>query len=203
MISQQQITAVVLAGGQARRMGGQDKGLLMYQDQTFIQHLVNDLKPQVGQIIINANRHQQQYADLTRCPVIEDHFGDFAGPLAGMLTGLQTIKTPYILFMPCDVPHIPDFLVTRLAEKLTQSQAMISTVYDGQRTQYLFALMRCEVQESLQTYLQQNRHQVRAWYQQQHVVEVDFSDCPQFFVNINTPEDLQKCLTLNNFGHAE
>ncbi|WP_353572008.1 molybdenum cofactor guanylyltransferase MobA [Candidatus Albibeggiatoa sp. nov. BB20] len=190
-IAPQDITAVILAGGQARRMKGRDKGLLIYQGQTFVKHLVNRLKPQVNQIIINANRHQQQYADLTQCPVVNDSFGHFAGPLAGMLTGLQTAKTPYVLFVPCDVPYLPDFLVSRLSQHLIDCDASISMVQDGQRTQYLFALMQRHLQNNLHIYLQQNHHQVQAWYRQQQVVEVDFSDCPQFFVNINTPEDLQ------------
>lgn len=194
-ITQQDITAVILAGGQARRMQGQDKGLLKYQGQHFIQHLVHGLSPQVGQIIVNANRHQQQYAELTQCPVISDSFGHFAGPLAGMLTGLQTATTPYVLFLPCDVPLVPDFLVSRLAQSLANTSANISTVDDGQRTQYLFALMRRDVQDHLQTYLAQDKHQVKAWYQQQKVVTTDFADCPQYFVNINTPDDLQNLIS--------
>ncbi len=190
-ITSQQLTAVIIAGGRAQRMSGQDKGLLIYQNQTFVQHLVNALKSQADQIIINANRNQQRYADLTKCPVIADSVGDFAGPLAGILTGLQAAQTPYVLFVPCDVAYLPDFLASRLATQLSNAQANIATVNDGQRTQYLFALMRREVQTSLQTYLQQNQHQVKKWYQQQHVIEVDFSDCAQFFININTPEDLK------------
>lgn len=190
-ITQQDITAVILAGGQARRMGGRDKGLLTYQNLTFVQHLVNGLTSQVNHIIINANRNQQQYAQLTNCPVIGDSIGNFAGPLAGILTGLQVAKTPYVLFVPCDVPYLPDFLASRLAHNMLASQACIATVYDGQRSQYLFALMKCELQTDLQHYLQQNQYQVKAWYQQQKVVEVNFSDCPHFFVNINTTADLQ------------
>jgi len=190
-ITQQDITAVILAGGQARRMQGQDKGLLKYQGQHFIQHLVQGLSSQVSHIIVNANRNQQQYAELTQCPVISDSFGHFAGPLAGMLTGLQTAQTPYVLFLPCDVPFVPDFLVSRLAHVLANSQAHLCTVDDGQRTQYLFALMRRDVQDHLHTYLKQDKHQVKAWYQQQHVMTADFADCPQYFANINTPADLQ------------
>ncbi|MEK7991055.1 MAG: molybdenum cofactor guanylyltransferase MobA [Thiotrichaceae bacterium] len=190
-ISAQDITAVILAGGQGRRMNGQDKGLLIYQGQAFVQHLVNTLTPQVNHVIINANRNQAQYSKLTQCPVINDSFGYFAGPLAGILTGLQAAQTPYVLFVPCDVPYLPHFLVSRLAQHLIDYQSSISTVQDGQRTQYLFALMQRDLQDNLHNYLQQNKHQVKAWYQQQQVVEVNFSDCPQFFVNINTPTDLQ------------
>ena len=97
------ISAVILAGGKARRMGGQDKGLQILGKQSLIEHVINRLQPQIHQISINANRNQTEYAKFG-FPVFSDELPDFQGPLSGMLTALEKTKSDFILFTPCDTP---------------------------------------------------------------------------------------------------
>lgn len=189
-ITKHDITAVIIAGGRAMRMGGQDKGLLIHEGQTFVENLIQMLEPQVHTIIINANRNQQIYADLTNYPVLADEIGEFAGPLAGIFTALQAAPTSYIVTVPCDVPHIPSNLVTKLAANLGEQE--IAIVHDGLRDQYLFALMGKYVLNSLSCYLQSGQHKVKIWYSQHKLAVVDFSDAGEFFANINTKEDYRQ-----------
>lgn len=189
-ITKHEITAVIIAGGRAMRMGGQDKGLLIHNDKTFVENLVQMLEPQVHTVIINANRNQQIYAKLTNYPVLADEVGEFAGPLAGIFTALQAAPTPYIITVPCDVPHIPPFLVAKLAANLGMQE--ISIVHDGRREQYLFALMGKYLLNSLSSYLQSGQHKVKIWYKQHKLSVVDFSEAGDFFANINTKEDYFK-----------
>jgi len=109
------ITGVILAGGLARRMGGKDKALLTLSGNTLIRHTLNILEPQLGEIIINANRNLKSFEDLGHT-VISDEITGFAGPLAGMATALQAVKTSYILTVPCDSPFLPEDLVNRFVE---------------------------------------------------------------------------------------
>ena len=107
------ISAVILAGGKARRMGGQDKGLQILGKQSLIQHVIHRLQPQIHDISINANRSQTEYAKFG-FPVFSDERPDFQGPLSGMLTALEKTKSDFILFTPCDTPFFPTNLLDRL-----------------------------------------------------------------------------------------
>ena len=104
------ITGLILAGGQARRMGGTDKGLIQLAGRTMIGHIIDALQPQVSTILINANRNRDSYESYGY-PVIEDKIGNFQGPLAGMACGLEHCTTDYIVTVPCDGPF---YLVTML-----------------------------------------------------------------------------------------
>ena len=141
-IENNQITAVILAGGKGSRLGGQDKGLVSYQNKPLIQHVLDKIEPQVGQIIINANRNQDDYAKFDY-PVISDELSDFQGPLAGFLTGMKTCNTDYILTLPCDGPDLPDDLVSRLVNELEDKTAENNLVvaHDGKRLQPVHALI--------------------------------------------------------------
>lgn len=121
------ITGVILAGGQARRMGGEDKGLVLYQQQPLIRFAIDALKPQVDQLIINANRNIERYQDFS-FPVISDSIDGYCGPLAGMLSAMQSVDTDYILTSPCDCPSISPQLRQRMMESLLLSSAGKSVV---------------------------------------------------------------------------
>ena len=103
------ITGLILAGGQARRMGGVDKGLLDFKNQAMILHVINRLSPQVETLLINANREIEAY-ERFGLHVISDQIRDFAGPLAGLHAGMQATKTEFVLSVPCDSPLLPDDL---------------------------------------------------------------------------------------------
>lgn len=108
-----QITGLVLAGGRGSRMGGIDKGLQLLDTRTLVEHALARLRPQVGALAINANRHLETYAGFG-VPVWPDAQADYPGPLAGMLAGLQACTTEWLVTVPCDTPAFPCDLVARL-----------------------------------------------------------------------------------------
>ncbi|MEN9847747.1 MAG: molybdenum cofactor guanylyltransferase [Pseudomonadota bacterium] len=185
------ISGVILAGGKAQRMGGQDKGLCQVNTQFLIEYAVAGLRPQVSQLFINANRNQAQYAALCACPVIADQdYGYFSGPLAGIASGLRAASTDYVVFIPCDAPLIHPELVTRLYKALRSAQAEISVAHDGIHLQPTFALLARHLLPRLALALNAGERKISQFYQQQHVITVDFSASPEMFLNLNTPEQL-------------
>jgi molybdenum cofactor guanylyltransferase/molybdopterin-guanine dinucleotide biosynthesis protein MobB len=183
------ITGVILAGGRARRMGGEDKGLILYQQQPLISYAIKALEPQVDHLIINANRNIDKYQTFNH-PIIKDSLDGFCGPLAGMLSAMQTATTDYILTCPCDCPSISPQLRQRLMESLLLSSAEIAVAFDGNRLQPVFSLIPCHLQEDLQTYLLEGERKIDLWFQRHKLSVVDFSDQPDTFSNINHPEEL-------------
>jgi molybdenum cofactor guanylyltransferase len=187
--SKRQITACILAGGRARRMGGEDKGLLTLSGKPMISYIVDALRPQVGEVIVNANRNHQAYEAITGCRVIKDIRDNFPGPLAGMASVMQAAKTPYVLTVPCDSPLIAPDLSARLHQSLEQEKAEVSVAYGAGRLQPVFALLRAELLESILTYLDAGEGKIDTWYATRHMVETDFSDRSDMFLNVNHPED--------------
>ena len=157
------ITGVILAGGKARRMGGEDKGLITLQGKPLIDYIVTALQPQVGNMIINANRNPAQYG-ACGLPVVADMLGDYFGPLVGMATGMHNTDKSYIVTVPCDSPFIPDTLVEILYRALHEKQADISVAHDGARMQPVFAMLRCELLPSLLAYLDEGGRKIDSWY---------------------------------------
>ena len=169
-------------------MDGEDKGLINLNGRVMIDYIISALRPQTGNIIINANRNPQQYG-IYGLPVVADMLGDYFGPLVGMATGMHTTDRPYIVTVPCDSPFIPGTLVETLFRSLDEQQADISVAHDGTRMQPVFALLRCELLPSLQAYLDEGGRKIDTWYDQQRLAIADFSDTPDTFLNLNTPED--------------
>lgn len=184
------ITAAILAGGQARRMGGQDKGLIELSGKAMIEYVIAALQPQVDKIIINANRNQDIYAKYGM-PVIADNYAGFNGPLAGMASCMKAIDTEYMITTPCDSPFVPDDLVTRMYAALQDNQADISVADSGDRIQPVFSLLKCSLLDSLLVYLDSGERKIDRWFQQHVMTTVDFSDKPETFLNVNTPEDIK------------
>ena len=186
------ITGVILAGGRAKRMSGQDKGLLTVNGQPMIKLIIEQFAPQVDSLIINANRNIEHYKKYDY-PVISDNdASEFHGPLAGMLSALKTAKTEYVLSIPCDSPFIPDNLSQWLLAALIENDTDISVVHDGKRLQPVFALIKTELTGSLQNYINNGDRKIDLWYQQHKTVFVDFSEYSDISLNINTPDELQK-----------
>lgn len=184
----EEISGVILAGGQGRRMGGEDKGLLNFANQPLIEHVLRALSPQLDHIVINANRNQQHYARYGE--VIADSVSDFAGPLAGMLAAMDQVDSRYILSVPCDSPFLPADLLQRLYKQLHEQNANIAVAHDGHRLQPVFALIDTKLRESLRDYLLSGERKIDRWYAQHTMIPVDFSDSPDTFININRPEEL-------------
>jgi len=179
------ITGVVLAGGRARRMGGEDKGLVRIDGRPMIEHVIRALGPQVGPLLINANRNPDAYRRFGY-PVIPDSMGDFYGPLAGMASALQVMATPYLLTVPCDSPLLPDNLAKTLYGALQTRQAELSVAHDGVRMQPVFALLRRHLLPDLLTYLAAGGRRIDTWYLRHRLVSVAFPERTDAFFNVNT-----------------
>jgi len=182
------ITGGILAGGKARRMGGDDKGLITLDGRPMIEFAIAALAPQTKRIVINANRNLERYSDFG-CPVVSDQVGDYSGPLAGMASIMQKAVTPYVLMVPCDSPLVPADLAARLYAELHQQKAEIAVAHDGNRMQPVFVLMQRELLPSMQQFLADGGRKIDRWYAMHRQINVDFSDNPEAFINVNTPEE--------------
>lgn len=193
------ITGIVLAGGRGSRMGGADKGLQNFNGVPLALHTLLRLSPQVGEMLVNANRNLSAYESFG-APVWPDALPDFAGPLAGFLTGLEQAETAWIVTVPCDTPLFPADLVQRLAEAAERDGAEIAMASgpeaDGQlRTQPVFCLLRRELLESLVRFTHGGGRKIDAWTAQHRTVVVPFDrpgDDPRAFFNANTLAELRE-----------
>lgn len=185
-----QITGVILAGGRARRMGGNDKGLVRLNDRMMIEYVIDALRPQVSSLMINANRNIKTYEKLGEYPVVTDIIPDYAGPLAGMASAMQAADTQYILTVPCDSPFLAVHLAARLYASLIQCKALLSVAGDGRRMQPVFALLPCSLLTDLLGFLERGERKIDHWYQRHHTATADLSDARDTFLNINSAEDL-------------
>ncbi len=179
------ITGVILAGGRSSRMGGADKGLVEFEGRCLIEHVLVRMQPQVGEIIISANRNLDRYRSYGHRVVEDDRatFGDFCGPLAGMLAGLRHSHLPWVVFAPCDAPALPMDLVARLSGATDAAHPTVA-VCAGQR-QVVFCLMPTAIEPELASTLAAGERRPREFLRKLNAVEVAFED-PQAFVNINT-----------------
>jgi len=201
MIHPREITALVLAGGRGSRMGGADKGLQKFNGTPLALHALMRLQLQegqhIGELMINANRNLGAY-EAFGVPVWPDTLSDYAGPLAGFLTGLERAETPFLLTVPCDTPRFPLDLAQRLAEAFDDPDteiAMASAPENGSapRAQPVFSLMRVELLESLVAFTQAGGRKIDRWTDQHRTVLVPFDrpgDDPQAFFNTNTLDEL-------------
>ena len=186
--NKENITAVILAGGRGRRLGGQDKGLLELNGKPLIEFILDAIKPQVKTVIINANRNQDVYATYPY-PVVSDDLTDFQGPLAGFAAALSACNTDYIITLPCDGPAVPADLTARLSKALIEDEAELAVAHDGQRMQPVYALIPRSLLSSLLTFLAAGDRKIDLWYAQHKVALADFSDVVESFFNINTEKD--------------
>ena len=182
------MTGMILAGGKARRMGGQDKGLVAYQGRPLIAHVLERLSPQVEAVLINANRSHDQYAQFGH-PVIADAEDGFLGPLAGILAGLRAARTELLLCVPCDSPQISLDLAARLAAPLAQGTTRISVASCGGRLQPVFAVLHAGLSGALDDFLRRGGRKIDEFYGAQGFEEVSFENADEFR-NINTREEL-------------
>lgn len=196
-LSRDEITGLILAGGRGSRMGGVDKGLQTFNGVPLALHALLRLGPQVGELLINANRNLAAYESMG-VPVWPDVIPDYAGPLAGWLTGLEHCTTPYMVTVPCDTPNFPLDLVERLANGLTEADAeiaMAATHKDGEvQLQPVFCLLKSSLLESLVAFIHAGQRKVAGWTRQHRSVDVVFDDYPAFF-NANTVDELRQLQT--------
>ncbi len=212
------ITALVLAGGRGLRMGGVDKGLQPFNGQAMAHHALQRLAAQHGGplhgVIINANRHAEQYAALGlgsfaggQVMVVPDRDTEYAGPLAGFQAGLDVCRTALMLTVPCDSPLFPLDLAARLLAALIDGDADMAVVMapeagrDGTvslRSQPVLCLMRATVAESLHAFVEAGGRKVDAWTARLRLVQVPFDapgDDRRAFANANTLDELRQLET--------
>lgn len=189
------ITGLILAGGRGTRMGSVDKGLVTLVGKPMVAHVIERLGPQVGTLMINANQNRDTYAAYG-VPVWPDALPDFAGPLAGLQTGLLHCATPYLVTAPCDSPFLPLNLVERLAQGLQAQGADLAVAVTGaegahsqRQPQPVFCLAHKKLLPHLTTFLGEGGRKVERWYADLKVAEVWFAD-ESAFRNINTRDEL-------------
>lgn len=182
------VTGVILAGGRATRMGGIDKGLVPLAGRPMVEHIIERLRPQTAALLINANRSHDIYAQY-QLPLVADRLDDYAGPLAGMASGLAASTTAWVVTVPCDSPLVPADLVARLWEALQREGAELAVATGAGRMQPVFALLPRTLLASLESFLAAGERKIDRWYGRHQVALADFEDTPEAFLNVNTPAD--------------
>jgi len=185
----QDVTALILAGGQGRRLGGVDKGLVRLHARPLIEYVLRALRPQAASVLISANQNQEQYRKYGQ--VVQDpaEFDGSQGPLAGLLAAAPHINTPWLVVAGCDMPALPDDYVAQLYAGLMAQGGHIAFAHAGARDHSICLLLHASMLATVRDYLQGGRRAVLPWLESQHAVRVVF-DHAQAFLNVNTPEEL-------------
>ena len=195
MLLPTQTSWVILAGGQASRMGGTDKGLIELNDKPLVQHVIERLSSQTPHILINANRNQETYAQFGE--VFSDTFADYPGPMGGIHAGLLHATTDWVGFVPCDSPQINTDLVKRFCDSADDATDIL-VAHDGDHQQPVFTLYHKRVLPKLTAFLERGDRKIILLYKECNMRYVDFSDSPDCFLNLNTPEELAQFGTLTS-----
>lgn len=182
------VAAVILAGGQGRRMGGVDKGLVDYQGRPLVEWALAALAPQVGEILISANRNLDTYAAYGH-RVLPDTLPDFPGPLAGVLAALGAVTADWLLVAPCDTPHLPADLAVRLLAAAQRESVPLAVAADAARTHHSCFLVRTDQRDNLTAFLARGERAVRHWQAGLPSTRVQFDAA--CFANFNQPQDLR------------
>ena len=194
----QNIAGIILAGGQSRRMGGGDKTLLALGGRSLLDHVVKRLVPQVGPLALSANGDPARFAGFG-LPVLADTVEGYAGPLAGILTGIEwaSIACDAVVTVAGDTPFFPKSMVERLAAAAATKRGAIAVASSGGRRHPTFALWPLGLHDALRRFLvDEDNRRVSTFIDRHDVVEVEFpmlaSGGQQIdpFFNINTPDDL-------------
>ncbi|GAA3894514.1 molybdenum cofactor guanylyltransferase [Halomonas cibimaris] len=186
MISPHDLTGLILAGGQGRRMGGRDKGLERLAGRPLVAHVSERFAGRVSELLISANRHPRCYARYADRVLADQHPG-YPGPLAGLYVGLCAARTPWLVVAPCDTPALPDDIAARLIHGL--GEADIAVAHDGQRAHPVVALLRTDLSEALGQALDAGERSVSGFYAGHRVRYVAMADSAAGLVNVNTPAD--------------
>jgi len=187
--SRSQITGLVLAGGRGARMGGVDKGWVANDGEPLVATVLRRFAPQVGSVLISANRNVAAYRELAEVVTDADAglaLEPFPGPLAGVLAGLQRATSDWIALAPCDAPALPLDLVARLADAIGDASAAYPVA--AERKQPVFALVRRSTEPSLRAFLGSGGRAMHRWFETLGAVEVPFDDASAFR-NVNAPAD--------------
>jgi molybdopterin-guanine dinucleotide biosynthesis protein A len=193
---------LILAGGLARRMGGGDKLRIRVGGTTILERVLTCLAPQCRCLIINANGDPGRFAD-TGLPVVADSVPDFAGPLAGILAGLDWAAanaphSAWVVSVPGDCPFLPDDLVARLHGARAAAGAPLACARSGQWRHPVVGLWPVRLREDLRQALTlEGVHKIELWTARHGVAIADWPDVPvDPFFNVNTPDDAARAEAL-------
>lgn len=193
---------LVLAGGLARRMGGGDKVRIAIGGTTILQRVLARLEPQCSRIVINANGDAARFAD-TGLPVIADSVPDFAGPLAGILAGLDWAATnapalEWLLSVPGDCPFLPKDLVQRLQAARVSANTPFACARSGEWRHPVVGLWPVHLREDLRRALvDEGLHKIELWTARHGIAIAEWPDVPvDPFFNVNTPEDAARAAAI-------
>ena len=181
------VTGVILAGGQARRMGGIDKGLVELNGVTMCKIVIDLLQPQVSEVLVNANRNLEVYRSYG-VRVVQDKTPGYLGPLAGLASAMSAAKTPWVITVPCDGPFLNSDYVLRMMS-MTDEDIEIVVARDSDRMQPTYILVKVKLLDSLNEFLGSGERKIDRWFVKHRYAEADFSDTPDCFLNINTIQD--------------
>jgi molybdenum cofactor guanylyltransferase len=191
------VVGLLLAGGQSRRMGGGDKALRLLGGIPLLDRIIERLRPQVDTLVLNANGDPARFAGY-ELPVVPDSVSGFAGPLAGVLAGLDWAASlrpdcPYIVSVATDAPFLPTDLVERLASGLDTAHADLACAASGGRAHPVFALWPVRLREDLRRAVgDEGIRKVDVWTERHRLVTVPFDDQPvDPFFNANRPGDFE------------
>ena len=186
-ITNNEITAVILAGGKSSRMNGKDKGLMNFRGQELIRHVLRVVQPRVSEVLISANRNIELYENFGK--VIMDELEDFQGPLAGVSSALKVCFTPYLLVLPCDSPLIDEELIDNLISRMGETEVDICVAHDGSIMHATFAIIDAKLGKSLEEFLENGGRKMALWYRQHSIERIDVSSQLEVLTNLNRPED--------------
>lgn len=186
------IGAVVLAGGLARRMEGQDKGLVELAGLPMVQYALDTVSSLVDECVVNANRNIEHYAALSEpvgATVIVDKLTGHLGPLAGLSAAIEALNTDYVFMCPCDSPFLQADLITALLDGCLREDADIAVAHDGERLQPVFCVVNRRVKSSLDAFLESGQRKIDRWFEEHSVCEVAAATFSESFRNINTEQE--------------
>ena len=199
MFNQTKIAGVILAGGLARRMNNQDKGLIPYKGRPLVSYAIAALTDVTDQVLINANRNREHYQAFG-LPVVADQTDNFDGPLAGVLTAMIYTDADVLVVVPCDSPLIKAEHLQKLLAVRAENAADVAVAFDGVRLHPVFIAIKTSLKTGLENYLASGQRKVGDWLEQQKTVTADFSNEPEIFFNINTLTELS-ALEANDTRH--
>ncbi len=187
-------SCIILAGGEGKRVGGRDKGLLCYQRKTLVEHIINKVNTQVDEIIISANRNIKAYEEY-RYPVVSDRLPNdskqtYRGPMAGIAAALPHCNNNWVLIVPCDMPLLPSDIIEQLANNSGNKHIYIAEI--NQRLQLVF-LMQKKLLTSITQSLNNNQLRLMQWAKSQshEIIPISNNDA---FKNFNTNNDFRDAL---------
>lgn len=186
--SQRKITGLILCGGKGTRLGNKDKGLVPYRGKMLVQHMIDRVKPQVDQLLININQNENEY-ETFGAPLTTDADNNYRGPLAGVLSAKSKITTEFCFVVPCDMPHIPLNTVERLLTVIGDKPAV--AVANRGRVQPLVLLIRSSIIGTISNRLKGKDKSVLGWLESIGYTTANFQDSISEFRNLNEPSEFK------------